>query len=147
MSLVSIQNQIIKILQIQYKTRFKQKMSEEKKQRLLQNLIEANSNNQLFYETFQNGKIGYFFTLKKMYRGDFLENVYFVQDVYCHKDMRRKFYSKLKKQTSTQAKKDKIKRIVIEIFSDDFASKKHFERKGTLTYIELLGNTQNLYIH
>jgi hypothetical protein len=57
--------------------------------------------------------------------------------------LRKKFYNRIKNISYEIKKTKKIKRMVVDIYFDDFLIKKYFMKKGFLTSIELVGRTQD----
>lgn len=130
-----------------YKNSYNKSMPARVRVKTKKRLEEACAQNQLCAGLLPDGNLGYFFTFKKAFMGEFHEHFFFVQDAYCTESMRKAFYAQIKKSAlqmkKATAKAEKVTRMAIEVSAEDEKSKKHFQKKGVLTYIELLGNTKH----
>lgn len=139
-------NQMARVLFKRHKSSYQKSMTEAQKKSVIKALNIDIEEKTLCFELNPDGDIGYFFRFKKAFMGEFHEHFFYVSDLYCEESMRKKLYARLKKESLKMKKEtlktDKVKRMAIEVSFEDEISKKHFSKKGMLTYIELLGNTK-----
>lgn len=135
---------IARIIANQHERVFAKKMLLKKYNELVAKLSTIFEDGRLIYQKLPNGEIGFFFTFESAVMQEFNERFFRVQYCYCVNDstVRAIFYRLLKKTSLSYKKKEKIKRMVIQVFAEDTVLKRYFLKKGKLTYIELIGNTQ-----
>lgn len=137
---------ITRILFDRYLKAYETPITGKKKKAVIQVLNKAFEEGRLVYDIRPDNTLGYFYTFKKVYMGEFEEHFFYVSDFYCSPKFRRIFYSRLKK-SATEMKKasshpEKVTRVVIEASSEDKVSQRYFQKRGVLTYIQLVGNTK-----
>lgn len=135
---------IIKIFTARHKSVFYQNMSLVNKKELAENLTNAYNEKRLITSFSKSGQLNYLITFKKTFMGEFDEHFFYVSSCYCvnSKTTRKQFYKKIIEASLEMKKTEKVKRMLIQVNSDDLLSKKYFSRNGELTYRELVGKTK-----
>lgn len=137
-------SKMVIVLAMRYKDIYEKAMPSFRKEKLRLDLTESLEKKGLSYKLLPNGELGYFIHFRKAYMGEFKETFFYLRDCYCADDpsMRRQFYKCISKAALAMKAEDKVKRMVISVSVDDTLSKKYFEKKGILTYTELVGSTK-----
>jgi hypothetical protein len=137
-------HKISKIITKRFECIFEKKMLKKESNELLAKIESSFKEGRLIYEILPNGKVGFFFTYECLIMHEFKEEFFRIPHCYCVNDtaIRRKFYNRIKSIYREVKALKKIKRMVINIYTEDLSTKKYFIKKGFLTYIELVGKTQ-----
>jgi hypothetical protein len=135
---------ILKIISKKYKSIFKIPMSLSQVKKTKDSLIASLEDGTLFYKLDSNGKIAYFFTIQNDVKDELGEKIFCISLCYCNENSKNRIsFLKLVSKVATKAKKDQgLKKMAIAIYHDDLLLKKYFAKKGYLTAIEFVGNTQ-----
>jgi hypothetical protein len=135
---------ISKIISERNECIFEKKMLKKESSDLLEKIKNSFEEGRLIYEILPNGKIGFFFIYEYKIMHEHEEEFFKIPYCYCIDDtiMRKKFYSRIRSISRKVKKIKNIKRMAIDIYTEDFLTKKYFIKKGQLTYIELVGKTQ-----
>jgi Acetyltransferase (GNAT) family len=139
----SVISKILKIHRARFLKTYQKNMNSAELKALRFLLFTSLEDKQLNYEVV-NGELTYYFRYYKRHMGELQETFFHVSDCYCVEDkgVRKKFYAEIKKAFFQMKKKEKIKKMMIDIDEGDLLSKRYFFRLGKLTYVLLVGKTQ-----
>ena len=136
---------MLKVIKKRYQIAFKQSMPAKALENTKFQLEECFARERLLIEYLPDGTLAYFASYSIKYMGEFLEAFFHVGHCYCVPDkiIRRKFFKAIQNAAIELQSFHDIKRIAIEISFEDKISQKYYAKKGFLTYIELVGHTEN----
>lgn len=100
--------------------------------------------NQLRYATDREGRLHYFMIAHCSIMPEFNEQFFHVPLYWCKDSapVRKKFRALIGKLARAARKERGITRMVINVTADDETGRTYFQKKGKLTYVELVGRTE-----
>lgn len=132
--------EIFKILKARYESKHGTKLSKNHKELFASKIKNAFEEDRISYSLDNDLKLKYFFIFRKVRMPELDEEFFYISDCYVDSNSRRQFYLKVNQKFHEIKKATKIKRMFIEIFSEDLHLKKYYLKKGFLSYKLLVGN-------
>ncbi len=136
-------NQIVRIQKTHFRKAFGKGMSDQQCRELAEKLRKAYNENQFIYRQDEKGKLIYFFQYQLSIMQEFNEQFFHVPLFWSRETAgaRKKLLSEIGKEARKNKKEKKIKRMLITVSADETHWIESFKKSGKLTYIELVGKT------
>lgn len=140
----NILTQILKIQKQRHRTFFGRTMPPEQIRELSEKIRNHYNENQLNYAVNDEGKLQYFVISHCSIMPEFNEQFFHVSLFWCEDNalVKRKVRLLIKKLSKAAVKERDVKRMIVSVAANELADIAFYEKKGKLTYIELVGKTE-----
>lgn len=118
-------------------------MPEEQIREMAEKIRKHFNENQLRFEINEEGKLQYFVIYHCTIMPEFNEQFFYVPLFWCEDNpgAKKKVRSLIQKLAKEAKKERGVTRMIVSVAADDEHEQVYFRKKGRLTYVELVGNT------